>query len=54
MSELMSRVGGGHGNNHASATEGELRGYSYGDTGSSRYIEFSTESTGNWSVQHHW
>ena len=50
MSELMSRVGGGHGNNHASATEGELRGYSYGDTSNSKYIEFSTESTGNWST----
>jgi len=50
MSEMMSRVGGGHGNNHASATEGENRGYSYGDTGNSRYIEFATESTGNWST----
>ena len=50
MSELMSRVSGGHSNNHASATEGELRGYSFGDTGNSKYIEFSTESTGNWST----
>ena len=50
MSELMSRVSGGHSNNHASATEGELRGYSFGDTSNSKYIEFSTESTGNWST----
>ena len=50
MSELVSRVSGGHSNNHASATEGELRGYSFGDTSNSKYIEFATESTGDWST----
>jgi hypothetical protein len=49
-SELMSRVPGGHANNYCSATEGELRGYSHGDTSNTRYIEFGTESTGTWST----
>jgi hypothetical protein len=49
-SELISRVSGGHGSDYCSKTEGELRGYSYSDTSNSRYIEFASESTGNWST----
>ena len=49
-SELISRVGGGHSSDYCSKTEGELRGYSYSDTSNSRYIEFASESTGNWST----
>jgi hypothetical protein len=49
-SEIMSRVSGGHTNNYVSATEGEIRGYSFGDTSNSQYIEFATESTGSWST----
>lgn len=49
-SELMSRIPGGHANNDVSKTEGELRGYAFGDTSNSRYVEFATESTGTWST----
>ena len=49
-SEVMSRFGGGSNNSFCSKFEGETRGYVFGDTGDSRYLQFATETTAGWST----
>lgn len=47
--EVMSRFGGGSNNDFCSAFEGETRGYVFGDTGDTRYLNFSNETTAGWN-----
>jgi hypothetical protein len=48
--EVMSRFGGGSNGGFCSAFEGETRGYVFTNTGDSRYLTFSNESTTAWSA----
>jgi hypothetical protein len=48
--EVMSRFGGGSNGAFCSAFEGETRGYVFANTGDSRFLTFSNESTTAWST----
>jgi len=48
--EVMSRFGGGSNGAFCSAFEGETRGYVFANTGDSRFLTFSNESTTAWSA----